>query len=148
MKKSIMWGLLVFNVICTSAFARPGKEISKQVEEAFRKRFVNAELMQWESLDNYTRATFRIDGAVMFAYFNSDGKLAAVTRNILSDQLPIHLLIALNNDYRLYWIVDLFELNSNGETNYFVTLKSAEQELVLESQGGEEWEIFRKENEE
>jgi hypothetical protein len=52
-------------------------------------------------LDDFVRATFTMDGSVLFAYFQPDGEMIAVTRNILSDQLPINLMVTLKNKYAL-----------------------------------------------
>jgi hypothetical protein len=144
MKKSIICIALIFNITCVSVFANPDHRISKRVEAEFHKRFLKAEEVQWDELGDFERATFRINESVLFAYFDPNGELIAVIRNILSDQLPIHLMITLKSNYTTYWIAELFEVYSNGDTHYFVTLKAADQELVLKSEGGE-WKVFDEE---
>jgi len=144
MKKSIVCIALIFNITSASVFASQGNRISKQVEAEFHKRFLQAEDVQWDELGDFDRATFRINKSVLFAYFNPNGELIAVIRNILSDQLPIHLMITLKSNYTMYWITELFEVHSTGETHYFVTLNTADQQLVLKSEG-EEWKIFDEE---
>jgi hypothetical protein len=147
MKKCIVWALLVFSISNTDVFANPGNGISKQIEAEFHKRFLNAEDVQWEKLDDFVRATFSLNGSVLIAYFHPNGDLIAVTRNILSDQLPINLMITLKSKYVHYWIVDLFEVDSHGKTFYFVTLNSADQEVILKSEEGGDWKVFNEESE-
>jgi len=81
----------------------------------------------------------------MFAYYNSNGDLQAVVRNITSDQLPINLLASLKNEYNDCWITDLFEMASNDETTYYVTLETSEKKIVLRSSGSGGWEVYSKE---
>jgi hypothetical protein len=80
---------------------------------------------------------------VLSAYFYPEGDLFAVTRNILSDQLPIHLLTMLKNEYSRYWITDLFEIYTRGETSYYITLKDGDKEKVLRSSADGSWELYR-----
>ena len=81
---------------------------------------------------------------VMFAYYNGEGELLGVTRNIVSSQLPISLLADLKKNYSEYWISDLFEMASNSETDYYVTLESADSTLVLKSSGSASWNVYKK----
>ena len=81
----------------------------------------------------------------MFAYYSEAGELIAVTRNIVSSQLPIALLTTLKKNYNSYWISDLFEISSNNDASYYVTLQSADQTVVLKSNGISGWEVYKKE---
>src|SRR5262249_51367315 len=99
MKKTIVLGIILFNLIYTSVRADGGIKISEQVKASFRKEFVNAEQVRWESSGENVKAIFSIDSQILSAYFHMDGELIAVTRNISSSELPIHLLITLKNDY-------------------------------------------------
>ena len=116
-----------------------------QALRSFKKDFVNARNIVWENKDSYTKATFSLNGQVLFAYYNSNGDLQAVVRNILSDQLPINLLTSLRNEYNDCWISDLFEMASNDETTYYVTLETSDKKIVLKSQGADQWEVYSKE---
>ncbi|HLZ89425.1 MAG TPA: hypothetical protein VKQ52_19355, partial [Puia sp.] len=62
-----------------------------------------------------------------------------------SDQLPINLLTSLKKEYGDYWISDLFEIASDDQTNYYVTLETADKKIVLKSQGTEFWNEYKKE---
>ncbi len=128
-----------------SAFAANNDEvINQQVLRTFKKDFATASNIKWEQKDTYTRATFSLNGQVLFAYYNTDGDLQAVVRNIISDQLPISLLSDLKKDYSDYWITDLFEIASDDQTNYYITLENSEKKIVLKSQGANFWNVFSK----
>jgi hypothetical protein len=147
MKKRI----LIFALMLTGfsySFANPTDGISKKVVAAFNEHFSNAHNIQWERKNNYLVATFSMNTDVMFAYYNVNGELMGVTRNILSDKLPIYQLISLKKNYSGYWISDLFEVNMNNATAYYITLENADEKLVLKSSDNKEWEVYSKEEKE
>ena len=129
-----------------SAFAANDNDIAnQQAVRSFKKDFANASNIVWEQKESFTRATFSLNGQILFAYYSDNGDLQAVVRNIKSDQLPINLLSSMKKDYADYWISDLFEVASDGQTNYYVTLETSEKKIVLRSQGAESWEVYSKE---
>ena len=129
-----------------SAFAGNNDEVvNQQALRSFKKEFASASNIIWEQKDTYTRATFSLNGQVLFAYYNTNGDLQAVVRNIVSDQLPISLLSELKKEYSDYWISDLFEIATDDQTTYYVTLENSEKKIVLKSQGTTFWSVFSKE---
>jgi hypothetical protein len=130
-----------------SAFAAKNDEgiANQQAVRSFKKDFANASNIVWEQKESFTRATFSLNGQILFAYYSDNGDLQAVVRNIKSDQLPINLLSSMKKDYADYWISDLFEVASDGQTNYYVTLETSEKKIVLRSQEAASWEVYSKE---
>lgn len=132
-----------------SAFAaNKDEDVNQQALRAFKRDFASASNISWEQKENYTKATFSLNGQVLFAYYNSNGDLQAVVRNIVSDQLPINLLSELKKEYSDYWISDLFEIAADGQTTYYITLENSEKKIVLKSQGTSFWSVFNKEKKE
>ena len=148
MKKQILTLSLAVLVAFSSAFANGKEGVSQKAVESFSKEFVNAKNVQWESGKEFNRATFELNQQVMFAYYSADGDLLAVSRNITSNQLPIRLSADLKKQYGNFWISDLFEMASNNETSYYVTLESADQTIVLKAVGANAWELYKKEKKE
>jgi len=125
-------------------FTSPSVEPARSNDEisiAFSKSFRNAQIISKESHKTYTKLTFRMNDMIMFAYYSENGELLAVTRNILSSQLPVNLLVSLRTDYSNYWISDLFELSGDSQDCYYVTVENADVKVTLRS-AGEEWEVF------
>ena len=125
-------------------FTSPSVEPARSNDEisiAFSKSFRNAQIISKESHKTYTKLTFRMNDMIMFAYYSENGELLAVTRNILSSQLPVNLLVSLRMDYSNYWISDLFELSGDSQDCYYVTVENADVKVTLRS-AGEEWEVF------
>jgi hypothetical protein len=142
-KKSLLiWALLFAGI--GSSFANNLENVNEQVISSFKRDFSTAQDISWEKTQEISKATFKMNDQVMFAYYAEDGKLLAVTRNMVSGQLPISLLSDLKNNYSGYWISDLFEMVTNDGTSYYVTLENSTQKMVLRSQGYNGWETFRK----
>ncbi|HVU98793.1 MAG TPA: hypothetical protein VHE34_26405 [Puia sp.] len=133
--------------VSISAFAAKNEDgtVNQLIVKSFKKDFNGASNIIWEQRDTYTKATFSLHGQVLFAYYNNNGDLQAVVRNITSDQLPISLLSSLRKEYGNCWISDLFEIVSDDQTSYYVTLEDSDKKVVLKSQGTEFWSEFKKE---
>jgi len=133
--------------VSVSAFAAKNDDgiVNQLAVRSFKKDFNGASNIIWEQRDTYTKATFSLHGQVLYAYYNGNGDLQAVVRNITSDQLPINLLSSLKKEYGNCWISDLFEIVSDDQTSYYVTLEDSDKKVVLKSQGTEFWNEFKKE---
>ena len=137
-----MW-LLAVTVSTGAAFANE-EAVSQQVLNSFKKEFVDAKDVNWQSTKEYVKATFSLNDQVMFAYYSQDGNLLAITRNISSEKLPISLLTSLKKSYNGYWISELFEMVADGKGTYYITLENADVELVLKSDEFGGWEVYKK----
>jgi len=129
-----------------SAFAAKNDEtdVNQLAVRSFHKDFVNAKNIRWEQKTGYVKVEFTINDQVLYAYYNNDGQMTAIVRNIVSDQLPISLLTSLKRDYTGFWISDLFEIASDDQTTYYVTLENADKKIVLRSNGIDTWEVYSK----
>jgi uncharacterized protein YxeA len=122
--------------------------VSQEARNSFKRDFSTASNVSWEQKNGYTRATFSLNGQVLCAYYSNTGDLTAVVRNIVSDQLPISLVTNLRKDYTGYWITDLFEISSDSQTTYYVTLENSDKKIVLKSEGTEYWGVYSKQKKE
>lgn len=145
MKKRILTLALLLTVGLSSIFANNEEKLNQKAATSFKEEFAQATDARWENNKEFSKVTFKMNDQVMFAYYSDKGSLIAVTRNIISNQLPISLQSSLKKDYKSTWITDLFELASNDETSYYVTLENAEYTIVLKSSGTLGWSVFKKE---
>jgi hypothetical protein len=145
MKKRILLLSIVLVSFTAFSFAADAPIVSKNVISSFNKQFSSARDIQWENQDNFVKARFTMNEMVLFAYFNLNGELIAVTRFISPTQLPLELLISLKKTYTGYWISDLFEIQTESGTAYYATLENADQITILKSEGISGWETFQKE---
>ena len=145
MKNKILIGVFVFITGISSAFANGKEEVNDKIIKTFQKEFAGAQNVQWVTTKEFVKATFTLNEQVIYAYYSPEGNLLGVTRNIISGQLPINLLTGLKKNYNNYWITDLFEMATNNENTYYVTLENSDHKLVLKSNGTNGWEVFKKE---
>ncbi|HEY8971589.1 MAG TPA: hypothetical protein VIM64_20945 [Puia sp.] len=145
MKKSIL-SIAAVLLMGLSVFAAKNDErdINQSIVKSFHKEFINAKNIKWEQKTGYVKVEFTLNDQVLFAYYDNEGKLTAIVRNIVSDQLPISLLTSLKKEYTGYWISELFELASDDQTTYYVTLENADKKIVLRSSGLDDWDVYSK----
>ena len=84
-----------------------------------------------------------MNGQYVSAFYDGEGKMVALTRNITSFQLPISLQTEIKNCYDQYWISDLFEVADEQGTTYYVTLQNADSKLILKS-SSTTWTTYQK----
>ena len=144
--KKISLSIAIVLMMGLSAFAAKNDEtdVNQLAVKSFHREFVNAKNVKWEQKVGYVKVEFTLNDQVLTAYYNNEGEMTAIVRNIVSDQLPISLLTALKKDYTGFWISDLFEVASNDLTNYYVTLENADKKIVLRSEGIDSWNVYSK----
>jgi hypothetical protein len=143
--KKIFLSLAAVALMGISAFANGNGEIvSQRTLAAFKSDFASATHTTWERKDGFIKATFSFNGQTLYAYYDYNGELKAVVRNIVSDQLPINLLTSLKQEYPDYWISDLFEISADNATTYYVTIENSDKKIVLKSDASAYWNVFSK----
>jgi len=144
--KKISLSIAIVLMMGLGAFAAKNDEsdVNQQVVKSFHREFANARNVKWEQKVGYVKVEFTLNDQVLFAYYNNEGQMTAVVRNIVSDQLPISLLTSLKRDYTGFWISELFEVAADEQTNYYVTLENADKKIVLRSRGIDSWDVYSK----
>jgi hypothetical protein len=147
--KSLICTLSLVSIISTSfAFTTPSDRTNRKdgidgvIKASFNREFKTAQIISWDVTNRFTKVTFQMNGNIMFAFYSGDGDLMAVTRNILSSQLPMALASSLKDKYGDYWITDLFEINGDSSNCFYVTLENADRKIVLRSVGLDSWETY------
>jgi hypothetical protein len=149
MKKRILLLSIVLVSFTAFSFAADAPHnISKNVISSIKKEFGDVRDIKWQSSKNFVKAEFTVNDKVLYAYFNNNGDLIAVTRFISSSNLPLDLTRSLQKNFNSYWISDLFEILTENGTEYYATLENADQIVVLKSEGISGWQTFQKEKKE
>lgn len=141
MKRLLVTLTIALSFISLSSFAND--EVSPSAVKSFNTSFKNATEVKWTVTDNYFKADFALNGQYVSAFYDTEGRMIALTRNISSLQLPIALQADLKSNYDAYWISDVFELANETGTSYYITLETADTQLVLKSEG-DSWSNFKK----
>jgi hypothetical protein len=144
MKNKILIGVFIFITGISSAFANDKEEVDSKIIRSFQKEFAGAQNAQWVTTKDFVKVTFTLNEQVVYAYYGQNGSLLGVTRNILSGQLPINLLTDFKKNYSNYWITDLFEMATNGENVYYLSLEDSDHKVVLKSNGTNGWDVYKK----
>ena len=141
MKQMIM--TLAIAISSLTAFASD-ENVSKPVLNSFNREFSTAQEVKWTTGTDYYKATFILNEQYISAFYNTQGELMALARNIASVNLPLKLQNKLRNDFTSYWISDLFEMSDDEGTHYYITLEKGDSKMVLRSDDNTDWRMFRK----
>jgi hypothetical protein len=141
MKRLTVLAALLLTLCTTYSFATPANGGGAVITTSFNRDFQNAQLVSTQEYTGFTKVTFKMNDVVMFAFYNPSGELLAVTRNIVSSQLPVNLLTNLKKHYGDNWITDLFEFSGNEQNCYYISLENSDSKTTLRSTGSE-WEVY------
>ena len=148
LKRTILISSLMLTLCGSYGFATPAKPIAStedvpvEAKISFQKEFKNAQVISWEVSRKFIKVTFKLNDMVLFAFYSGNGQLLAVTRDIVSSQLPINLVRELRQNYSNFWVTDLFEINGDEQNCYYITLENADSKVVMRSIDNEKWEIY------
>ena len=144
MKRLVLTLTIALSLISLSSFATDVK-VNPAALKSFNNSFKNATEVNWTVGNEFYKASFTLSGQYVSAYYNAEGKMLALTRNISSTQLPIALQANMKKNYEGFWITDLFEMTNEDGTSYYVTLENADTSVVLKS-NNQNWEKFKKQS--
>ncbi len=136
MKRLTVLAALLLTLCTTYSFATPANKGGVEIRNSFGRQILHT-----QDYNSFTKVTFKMNDVVMFAFYNTNGELLAVTRNIVSNQLPVNLLANLKKHYSESWITDLFEFSGNEQNCYYISLENADSKMTLRSNGNE-WEVY------
>jgi hypothetical protein len=142
MKKLV---LLIAIVLTTHlSFATEIPSAASPVIACFNRDFYKATSVEWQHSDSYEKVSFFLDSQFFSAYYSGDGELIAVIRNIVSEQLPLKLLLELKKDYSGLWISGLFEVINGSDDEYYITLENADETVILKAKAHKSWKVYKK----
>jgi hypothetical protein len=146
MKKIILTLMTAFFLTISAGYAaKKDGNVPQYVESAFNSNFNFAKNVQWQKMDNYYEVIFNQHGRTLFAFYSEDADFMGIANYILSDRLPVTLKSDLKAKYDNYWISDLFTYSINDKPGYVITLENADQKIMLKSDNGKTWHLYRSE---
>ena len=141
MKKIIL--MLAITLSGFVAFAWE-ENVNTKVLNAFSREFTGAKDVKWTTNKTFYKASFAFNGQYVYAFYQLNGDLMAITRNISSLDLSIKLQSNLKKTYDGYWISELFEVSNSDGTKYYITMETADSKIVLKSNSDGNWNVFKK----
>ena len=146
MKKMIMALAFIAVTIGNAAFAGTGGKVDERIKRAFEKEYVGAADVKWYVYNEYIKVDFTFSGMQLVGFYNKDGRMLGVARNIYFSSLPLLLRIEQRKNYKDYWITEIYELANGDGTRYFITLENANKVIKLGSTGTDNWEVVKKQD--
>lgn len=140
--KKMMLALVV--LISSLAVHAEERNVNDKVLNAFKTEFTTASQVEWSTGPDYYKASFVFNDKHVYAFYNSEGRLLGLTRNITTSELPLKLQTELKKIYETYWITDLFEAAREEGTAYYLTLEDADTRLVLKASADNSWTVYEK----
>jgi hypothetical protein len=123
---------VIASVFATNSYAET-PEATPGVIKLFNNKFYTATDVNWSTNQGMYVVDFVTNDHHATAYYDNNGELIAVIRNISSDELPMALQNKLKKNYNGYWITNLIEATNEEGTSYYVTLENADHMITLES---------------
>lgn len=145
MKLLVIIFATVLSFFASASNAADGK-VSAAVLQSFNSSFEKATEVKWTATTEYFKADFCYDGLYVSAFYDGTGTMIALTRNISPVQLPMRLQTSTKKHYNGYWISDLFELNNEAGTSYYMTIQNADDVVVLKAAAGDDWTVYQKQS--
>ena len=140
--KHLFLSLLASALFGLNTFASESP-VTNVVLSSFQKTFGNTKEVYWSVKNDVFKADFVYNDQYIAAYYDESGNILALTRNVLSTQLPILLENSLKEGRDGYWIADLVEYSTEEGTTYYATLENGDEKVVLKSSQND-WTVTKK----
>ena len=131
MKKICLSLSLMLAIAVATVAANDPTIISKEVQAAFKKEFPGTEVLTWNTVGEFFRATFLLDGRRTDAYFSEDGRLQGSVRYLFFNQVPLAVMTAVDKRYKNADVMEVYEITNDEGTAYRIMLESQEKKFRI-----------------
>ena len=138
--KSLILAIIFSSLIGEKSEAQ---NIPNGISQAFYNSFPQAGKATWSTTGKLYKAEFNAAGEKQFAFFNQSGELVAESRYIDFTNLSHSLRLALIKQFPNYNIAEIFEVYSDLQTDYYVTLERNGIKFIVKSSGKGKWKVFQ-----
>ena len=140
MKRIIIAICTVIAISSTNTFASYG--ISNPIVQSFITTFNDAKDISWDEYNGFSVATFVQNGVKRSAYYDQDGNLVVVGKQVEAHTLPLELKTKLEASFPEYSIMYLFEMEDANGKSYYATIASDKKIKIIKS-GSKKWKSLR-----
>ena len=138
--KSLFLGLILSSVFTVKSDAQ---NVPPSISYEFTSTFPHAGKVNWSSAGKLYKADFLLNEEPRSAFFNNTGDLLALSRYIEFPALPHTLRRALIKQFPDHKIVEMFQIETDMDTDYFVTLERNGISFILKSWQNRKWNLFQ-----
>jgi hypothetical protein len=128
----------------TAAANKPKPTYSPSAVASFQSTYANATEVNWTDMGNLYKVSFVANGKWATAFYEEDGSLVGVTRNISSLQLPKALQTSLKRRLNNGWVSDLLEFATEDGETYYVNIETADSKTILKSVRNKKWVVHQR----
>ena len=145
MKKITLVFALALLLFAGSSYAAPvttGPRVPASVTKEFGQHFTGATEVKWENVKDYFKATFAINGKMLYAFYTQEGDLMGTAHNLSPLNLPQPLRNEIKTSYAGYWITDLFSYRTTEGHGLVITLENSDKVVILAT-NDEGWSVYK-----
>lgn len=108
------------------------ENVITSVTKSFNAKFANAADVSWKQNDDLYFARFVLNDKNFTAAYSDQGEMIALSRMLLTDQLPLVVLASLEEKYQEYKLpTNVTEIVMQGSTSYYLTVEGKTHFLQL-----------------
>ena len=108
----------------TTVFAGDKTDVNGKIKASFKTEFAGAELVKWDAVENYQKATFLFHDHPVIAFFDEDGALLGSARNVLYNQLPLAIIKSFDKRFAGAKFLEMYEISNSEGTSYGITFET------------------------
>jgi hypothetical protein len=143
MKNSILAAFLSISLV-SSAFATGESKISYFILNSFAHDFKGATNVVWTSKTGLAEASFILNGRKMDVFYNPNGSIYAVSKNIELNELPVSAKRAFAKKYEGYTVKEAIQFEGTDEESYYISAENEKESVIIKVEQNEQLSIFKK----
>lgn len=125
MKKLTLVLFAMFATVAMNAQDLKSSEVPKSYTEGLLKVYPNATDIEWERSGTDYKVEFEVGKMEHEIWFNRDGKMVKVEKDITSAEIPANLKEIIKRDYPNYRIDSVESVEMDGDVTYVVELEKS-----------------------
>ena len=131
MKKLTLVLFAMLATVVMNAQDLKSSEVPKSFTEGLLKVQPNATDIEWERSGTDYKVEFEVGKMEHEIWFNKDGNMVKVEKNITRAQIPANLMEIIKRDYPNYKIDSVESVEKGGDTTYVVELEKSWNESIV-----------------
>ena len=131
--KSLIIAATILVLSIGQAFAFGGENVDSKIAKKFHSDFKNAQGVTWNVTDDFSVASYGINGTRMETYYNNEGELIGTFHNVSLDKMPVKALAGAQKKFKGYAITESLKADQPyGGEAYYVTMVGADKKVIIE----------------
>lgn len=131
--KTTVLAAFMLGAFAMTAAAKP-VDVSKFLIKQFQKQFSSASDVTWKTTNEFTSASFVAKGEKTSVFYNNDGNLIGVSKEITVEDLPKAAQKKVDENYSKFSVKSVIEFtDASGTLNYYIQLQNERKQFILRS---------------